>query len=407
MRTHSSTTAPKAGVNSLMRPFKFEVPQGQLDDLHRRLVMTRWPEKETTDDQLQGVPLQTIQALVAYWLENYDWRRFESRLNSLPNFITEIDGLDIHFIHVKSKHENAVPVIISHGWPYSVAAMLKIIGPLTDPEAYGGNAADAFDVVIPSLPGYGFSGKPAKTGWGPVQTAAAWIQLMERLGYDNYTAQGGDWGALITELMGQAAPPGLMAIHSNMPCAVPEEIEVAAATGAPVPPGLSAEEIVAYNELSSVFKHLQYAFYMAARPQTLTGLADSPAGLAAFLIDLEAKSLSLIARAFAGEKTSLTRDDILDNVSLYWFTNTAVSSARMYRENTVAFFSPKQVSLPVGVTIYPEELYCAPRSWAEKAYPNLVHYNRASAGGHFPAWEQPEIFVEELRSAFKSLRRQQ
>jgi pimeloyl-ACP methyl ester carboxylesterase len=328
----------------------------------------------------------------------------EARLNALPNFMTEIDGLDIHFIHVRSKHEDALPLIVTHGWPGSIIEQLKIIEPLTDPTAHGGSASDAFHLVIPSMPGYGFSGKPTTTGWEPTRIARAWVELMKRLGYTKFVAQGGDWGALITQQMGALAPPELLGIHTNMPGAIPADVDGAAFTGASAPSGLSAEERQAFEQLTFFYKHVFYAFEMATRPQTLTGLADSPVGLAAFLIDHDVRSLELISRVFAGQTEGLSRDDVLDNITLFWLTNTAVSSARLYWENKLPFFAPKHVAIPVAVSVFPDELYQCPRSWAERAYPKLIHYNKLDKGGHFAAWEQPKFLSEELRAGFRSLR---
>jgi pimeloyl-ACP methyl ester carboxylesterase len=336
---------------------------------------------ETVRDQSQGVQLATIQALARYWETKYDWRKCEAQLKALPQFITEIDGLDIHFIHVRSKHENALPIIVTHGWPGSIIEQLKIIGPLTDPSANGGSAADAFDVVIPSMPGFGFSGKPTEPGWGPDRISRAWVELMRRLGYPRYVATGGDWGVLITDLIGLEAPPELLGIHTNFPGAVPPEIELAAITGNPVTEDLSAEEQREAEKLSFVYKHVYYAFYMASRPQTLTGLVDSPVGLAAFMIDHDGVSYELIARSIAGEPEGLTPDDILDNITLFWLTKTAVSAARIYWENKFAFFSAKGVSVPVAVSVFPDELYQAPRSWAQKAYPTSSTTTRSKRAG--------------------------
>jgi pimeloyl-ACP methyl ester carboxylesterase len=393
-----------ATAQSVLRPFTYRAPQGDLDDLRRRILAARLPEKETVGDFSQGVPLATVQKLAKYWATEYDWRKVEAKLNSYPQFITEIDGLDIHFIQVKSQHANALPLIVSHGWPGSIIEQLKIIEPLTNPTAHGGTAADAFDVVIPSMPGYGFSGKPTSTGWGPERIARAWDVLMKRLGYSQYVAQGGDWGAVIVELMGAAAPEGLLGVHTNMPNVVPPEIDAAAFTGKPVPDGLSADEKRAYEQLSAFYKDVYYAFFMGTRPETLTGLSDSPIGLATFMIDHDRRSLELIARSFDGIREGLSRDDVLDNITLFWLTNTGVSAARLYWENKLAFFVPKGVKVPVAAAAFPDELYTAPRSWAEKAYPKLVHYNKLPKGGHFAAWEQPKFLTEEIRAGFKSLR---
>ena len=388
-----------------IRPFRVEVQQADIDDLRRRIESTRWPEKETVPDQSQGVQQATIQALARYWASDYDFRRFEARLNALPQFVTEIDGLDIHFIHVRSQHENALPLIITHGWPGSVVEMLNVIGPLADPTAYGGNAEDAFDVVVPSIPGYGFSGKPAATGWGPVHIATAWITLMRRLGYTRFVAQGGDWGAQITDVIGAQAPPELLGIHSNMPGTVPLDVAKTLASG-PEPVGLSADESRAWQQLNFLYtKGIGYATEMNLRPQTLYGLADSPAALAAWMLDHDAQSYDDIARAFDGDPVgNLTPDEVLDNITLTWLTNTGVSSGRLYWENTLGFFDVKGVSVPAAVSVFPHELYQAPRSWAEQAYPNLIYFNEVAEGNHFAAWREPEIFTSELRAAFKSLR---
>jgi pimeloyl-ACP methyl ester carboxylesterase len=387
-----------------IRPFDISFPEADLADLRRRIVATRWPDRETVADSSQGVQLETIQALALYWGTSYDWRRCEARLNALPNFLTEIDGLDIHFIHVRSKHEDALPLIVTHGWPGTIVEQRKLIDPLTDPTAHGGDAADAFHLVIPSMPGYGFSGMPETPGWDPQHIARAWITLMRRLGYDRFVAQGGDWGAVITDLIGVEAPPELLGIHTNMPGAVPEDIHVAAWNGAPPPAGLSEDELRAYRRLVFSYQHLAYALMMASRPQSLTALADSPVGLAAFLIDHDPASYELIARVFAGGCEGLSRDDILDNITLFWLTNTAISSARLYAENKLVFLTPKHVTVPVAVSAFPDELYDCPRSWAERAYPNLVYYNRHDKGGHFAAWEQPERLVADLRAGFRRLR---
>ena len=387
------------------RPFKVNVPQSRLSDLRRRIAETQWPEKETVADFTQGVPLVTMRKLAAHWSRDYDWRRCEKALNSLPQFTTEIDGLNIHFIHVRSGHPNALPVIVTHGWPGSVIEQLKIVDPLVNPTAHGAGASQAFDLVIPSLPGYGFSGKPAGTGWDPVRIARAWIVLMKRLGYQRYVAQGGDWGDAVTEQMAVLAPAELLAIHTNMPATVPPDIEKALQAGLAAPPHLSPDEKHAYGQLDFFYRHgLAYAQLMASRPQTLYAMADSPIGLAAWMLDHDARSLALIARVFDGAPEGLKREDILDNITLYWLTNTSVSSARLYWENKLAFFAPKRISIPVAVSVFPDELYAAPRSWAETAFPRLIHFNRLEKGGHFAAWEQPELFVRELRTAFGSLR---
>ena len=400
--TQSSATQ-QASDNTAIRPFEVNFSEAELTELRRRINATRWPERETVSDSSQGVQLDTIQKLARYWATDYDWQKCEARLKALPHFITEIEGLDIHFIHVRSKHEIALPLIVTHGWPGSVIEQLKIIEPLTDPTAHGGNESDAFHLVIPSMPGYGFSGKPDSPGWDPVRIARAWDVLMKRLGYTQYVAQGGDWGALIVDMMGVAAPEGLLGIHTNMPGAVPPEITKA--LGGPAPSGLAADEKHAFDRLDFFFKlDVAYALEMGTRPQTLYGIADSPVGLAAWIIDHDISNYELIARIFDGQSEGLTRDDILDNITFYWLTNTAVSSSRLYWENKFQFFAPKNVTIPVAVSIFPEEIYAAPRSWVEKAYPNLIHFNRLDKGGHFAAWEQPELFNEEIRTAFRSLR---
>jgi pimeloyl-ACP methyl ester carboxylesterase len=393
-----------------VRPFTIHVPQSDLDDLRRRVAATRLPDRQTVTDFSQGVPLATIQKLADYWATDYDWRKVEARLNSYPNFVTEIDGLDIHFIHVRSKHENAMPVIVTHGWPGSVIEQLKIIDPLVDPTAHGGSAADAFDVVVPSMPGYGFSGRPTTPGWGPIHIARAWNVLMKRLGYDRYVAQGGDWGAIIVDTMGVQAPPELIGIHTNMAGVITPDIDKAAGAGAPVPSGLSDEEKHAYEQLKFVYtKGVGYAYQMGLRPQTLYGIADSPIGLAAYLLDHDARSLELIARSFDGQVVGLSRDDVLDNVTLTWLTNTGVSSGRLYWERLAegagfGFFNVKGVTLPVAVSAFPDDLFQTPRSWAEKAYPNLVYYSKHDKGGHFAAWEQPTLLVADMRAGFRPLR---
>ena len=394
------------GTESAIRPFRVEIPEEAVVDLRRRLAATRWPDKETVSDASQGVQLATMQKLVDYWGTEYDFRRFEARLNALPQFVTEIDGLDIHFIHVKSPHANALPLIITHGWPGSVIEMLNVVSSLTDPTPHGGAAEDAFDVVVPSMPGYGFSGKPTGPGWDPVHIANAWIALMRRLGYTRFVAQGGDWGAQITDVMGAVAPPELLAIHSNMPGTVPPDVAQALTSGGAAPSGLSAEENRAWEQLKFVYtKGIGYATEMALRPQTLYGLADSPTALAAWMLDHDASSYDDIARAFDGDPVGmLTRDEVLDNITLTWMTNTGISSGRLYWENTLGFFDVKGASVPAAVTVFPHELYQAPRSWAEKAYPKLVYFNEVSEGNHFAAWQEPELFTGELRAAFRSLR---
>jgi pimeloyl-ACP methyl ester carboxylesterase len=395
----------KANQNAI-RPFHVNVSEAELAELRRRVNNTKWPERETVADATQGVQLATTQALARYWGTEYDWRKCEARLNALPQFITEIDGLDIHFIHVRSKHENALPLIVTHGWPGSIIEQLKIIDPLTNPTAHGGSASDAFDVVIPSLPGYGYSGKPTTTGWGPDRIARAWVALMKRLGYTEFVAQGGDWGAVIVDTMGVQAAPALLGIHTNMPGIFPGEIDAAAFSGAPAPAGLSADEKLAYERLQFVYqKGIAYGFQMGLRPQTLYGIADSPIGLAAYFLDHDARSYELISRVFAGGTEGLTRDDILDNITIAWLTNTALSGARLYWEYWgKGYFNAKGVSIPVAVSVFPDELYPAPRSWAEKAYPKLIHYNRLPKGGHFAAFEQPEFLSAEIRAGFRSLR---
>ncbi len=396
-----SNAAPSGEI----RPFRVHFPEEALVDLRRRVSATKWPSQEIVKDATQGVQLATMQKLARYWATDYDWRKIESKLNSLPQFITEIDGLDIHFIHVRSKHENALPMIVTHGWPGSIIEQLKILDPLTNPTAHGASASDAFHLVIPSLPGYGFSGKPTTAGWDPIRIARTWGVLMQRLGYTRYVAQGGDWGNAVTEQLALQQPAGLVAIHTNMPATVPADIDKLAFANAAAPSGLSVDEKHAYDQLSHFYKTgLAYAQEMGARPQTLYGIEDSPIGLAAWMIDHDERSYALIARVFDGKAEGLTREDIVDNITLYWLTNTGVSSARLYWESKLAFFAPKGITLPVAVSAYPDELYQAPRSWAEKAYPKLIHYNKLDKGGHFAAWEQPASFSGEMRAAFKSLR---
>src|SRR5256885_10084728 len=403
-----STTevAKKTGrENTAVRPFRVGFSDAELNELRRRIKATRWPERETVTDYSQGVRLALMQALAQHWATDYDWRKCETRLNALPQFITEIDGLDIHFIHVRSRHEDALPLLVAHGWPGSTIEQLKIIDPLTNPTAHGASAVDAFHLVIPSMPGYGFSGKPTTTGWGPDHIARAWAELMRRLGYDRYVAQGGDWGGQIVDLMGVQAPRGLLGIHTNFPGAVRPDVAAAVQSGGPAPSGLDDEGTRLYEKLRDFWAtDVAYALELATHPQTLYGIADSPVGLAAWMLDHDATSLALIARVFDGQAEGLTRDDILDNITHYWLTNTGISSGRLYRENKFGFFDPKGVAIPVAVSVFPDELYQVPRSWAEQAYPNLIHYNKLDKGGHFAAWEQPELFVNEVRDGLRSLR---
>jgi pimeloyl-ACP methyl ester carboxylesterase len=404
--TATQRAIDQASDKTAIRPFHVNVPETELTELRRRINATKWPERETVTDATQGVQLATMQALARYWASEYDWRKVEARLNAYAQFITEIDGLDIHFLHIRSKYENALPIIVTHGWPGSVVEQLKIIDPLTNPTEHDGSASDAFHVVIPSMPGYGYSGKPAAAGWGPERIARAWDVLMKRLGYTRYVAQGGDWGAVVVDLMGVQAPSGLVGIHTNMPGIFPADIDAAAFSGKPVPSGLSADEKVAYERLQFVYqKGIAYGFQMGLRPQTLYGIADSPIGLAAYFLDHDARSYELIARVFEGQAEGLTRDDILDNITITWLTNTALSGARLYWEYFgKGYFNAKGVSIPVAVSVFPDELYPAPRSWAERAYPKLIHFNKLPKGGHFAAWEQPKLFSEEVRAGFRSLR---
>ncbi|HEX2543682.1 MAG TPA: epoxide hydrolase [Ramlibacter sp.] len=406
----SAAAVPPALGGAAIRPFAVNMPQARLDDLRRRILATQWPEKETVPDSTQGVPLATMRELARHWASDYDWRKAEAALNALPNFVTEIDGLDIHFIHVRSRHANALPIVINHGWPGSVLEQIKLIEPLVNPTAHGGRASDAFHVVIPSMPGYGFSGKPTGTGWGPERMGQAWHALMQRLGYGGYVAQGGDWGAFVVDQMGLQAPRGLLAIHTNMPATVPADIDKLLQIGAPAPAGLSPDERKAYAQLERTFKQVDYARLMASRPQTLYGIADSPVGLAAWLLDHnDAHGQPAAAVASALERGSsasgeLTRTEILDNITLYWLTNTGVSASRLYWEYKGGFFNAKGVGIPVAVTVFPGEQYEAPRSWTERAYPRLAYYNQAPRGGHFAAWEEPQLFASELRAAFRTFR---
>ena len=404
--TQTTATRPSnqaAGKNAI-RPFRVNFSDTELADMRRRINATKWPEQEPVADASQGVQLATIQKLARYWGTEYDWRPCEARLNALPNFITEIDGLDIHFIHVRSKHENALPIIVTHGWPGSVVEQLKLVDPLTNPTAHGGSASDAFHVVIPSMAGYGFSGKPTTTGWDTTRMARAWTVLMKRLGYTRYVAQGGDWGAFITEQMGVLASPELLGIHINLPSAVPAEIFKALQSGSP-PPNLSADEKSAFERLAFLFAHgLPIFSMMANHPQALYAIADSPVGLAAWFLEHDLRSYELIARAFDGQREGLSRDDVLDNLTLTWLTNTAISSSRLYRENKLPFFVPMGVTMPVAVSAFPDEVFQCPRNWAEQAYPKLIHYNKLDKGGHFAAWEQPALLTAEVRAGFRSLR---
>ncbi len=399
-----------AAEGDAIRPFHISFPEEALVDLRRRIAATRWPERETVTDQSQGVQFATIQKLARYWQTDYDWRKIEAKLNALPQFVTEIDGLDTHFIHVRSKHENALPLIVTHGWPGSIIEQLKIVDPLTNPTAHGASASDAFHLVIPSLPGHGFSGKPTAPGWTPVSIARAWATLMQRLGYTRYVAQGGDWGNAVSEVMALQQPPGLLGIHTNMAATVPADVSKALSVGGPQPAGLSADEKHAWDQLDDFYKRgLAYAQEMSNRPQTLYGIADSPVGLAAWMLDHDIRSYGMISRVFDGKTEGLTRDDVLDNVTLYWLANTAISSARLYWDTAQistggGFFDVRGVTIPVAVSAFPDEIYAAPRSWAERAYPKLIYYNKLDKGGHFAAWEQPELFNAEMRAAFKSLR---
>src|SRR5579872_559122 len=406
----SSTVAQTMASSdtTAIRPFPhLNVPESELDDLRRRIKATRWPTKELVADDSQGVQLATTRALANYWADGYDWRKIEARLNATPQFVTKIDGVDIHFIHVRSKHDDALPLVITHGWPGSIIEQMKVIGPLTDPTAHGASAADAFHLVIPSIPGYGYSAEPKALGWDPVRVARAWVALMQRLGYDRFVAQGGDWGAAVTQQLAIIAPDHVMAIHSNMPGTVPDDTLAKAIANAPPPAGLSDDELYAYRQLADFYTHhLGYAVEMANRPQTLYGLLDSPIGLAAWILDHDKDSYEMIAPAFAGNPGGLSRDDVLDNITMYWLTKTGISSARLYWENKLGFFNVQGVKIPTGVSAFPHEIYTAPQSWSEKAYPKLVFYKKHDVGGHFAAWEQPQLFSEDVRASFHSLRKQ-
>jgi pimeloyl-ACP methyl ester carboxylesterase len=407
-----TATVDKPAAETAVRPFTIEIPEADLEDLRSRIAATRWPEKETVDDQSQGVPLATMQAVARYWHDKYDWRKCEERLNAVPQFVTEIDGLDIHFVHVRSQHENALPLIVCHGWPGSFIEQLKIVDRLTDPTAHGGSASDAFHVVIPNMPGYGFSGKPAASGWDPARIGRAWVALMKRLGYTRFVAAGGDWGGVVVDVMAggrdepsapEPAPPELLGIHTNFAGVVPPAIDRGAQVGSPIPAGLSDDERHTAEQLGDLYPYA-IGLMMGLRPQTLYGLTDSPVFLAAFILDHDPASQQMITRAFAGQQEGLSRDDVLDNITLFWLTRTGVSASRLYWESKFSYVAAKNVTVPVAVSVFPDEIYQAPRSWAEQAYPNLIYYNRVERGGHFAAWEQPELYASELRAGFRSLR---
>jgi len=407
MASATQERSAQATDKTAIRPFRVSVPEAELTELRRRIKATRWPERETVADGSQGVQLAFMQALARYWATDYNWRTCEAKLNAFPQFITEIDGLDVHFIHARSKHENALPLVVTHGWPGSPIEQLKIIEPLTNPTAHGGNESDAFHLVIPSMPGYGFSGKPTSPGWDPAHMARAWVTLMKRLGYNRFAAQGGDWGGFVTNVMAEQAPPELIGIHVNFSGAAPSDVAKALQSGAPAPAGLSPEEKRAYEQMAFLYRHVPTQLMMAAHPQTLYGLADSPVALAAWMIDHDVASYGHIVNLFVDGTPygDLTRDDILDNITLSWLTNTGVSSARLYVEYKGAFFTDYNISVPAAVSVFPEEVYQAPRSWTERSYKNLIHFNALNKGGHFAAWEQPELFSEEVRAGFRSLRR--
>jgi pimeloyl-ACP methyl ester carboxylesterase len=407
-----AATVERTAGKPAIRPFTIEIPEADLEDLRARIVATRWPEKEPVDDLSQGVPLATLQTISRYWHDEYDWRKCEARLNAVPQFVTEIDGLDIHFVHVRSKHEDALPLVVCHGWPGSFIEQMKIVDLLTDPTAHGGSAADAFHVVIPNMPGYGFSGKPTTTGWDPARIGRAWVTLMKRLGYGQFVAAGGDWGGVVVDVMAggrdapsapEPAPPELLGIHTNFPGVVPPEIDQAAQIGSPQPSDLSDDERRVTEQLDALYPYA-IGLMMALRPQTLYGLTDSPVFLAAFMLDHDPASLEMITRAFDGQQEGLTRDDVLDNITLFWLTKTGVSASRLYGESKFSYVAVKNVSVPVAVSVFPDEVFHAPQTWTEQAYPNLIHYNELDRGGHFAAWEQPELYASELRAGFRSLR---
>jgi pimeloyl-ACP methyl ester carboxylesterase len=407
-----AATVDRTADKTAIRPFTIEIAEADLEDLRARIAATRWPEKEPVDDLSQGVPLATLETIARYWHDEYDWRKCEARLNAVPQFVTEIDGLDIHFVHVRSKHEDALPLVVCHGWPGSFIEQMKIVDLLTDPTAHGGSASDAFHVVIPNMPGYGFSGKPTTTGWDPARIGRAWVTLMKRLGYAQFVAAGGDWGGVVVDVMAggrdapsapEPAPPELLGIHTNFPGVVPPAIDQAAQIGSPQPSDLSDDERRVTEQLDALYPYA-IGLMMALRPQTLCGLTDSPLFLAAFMLDHDPASLEMITRAFDGQQEGLTRDDVLDNITLFWLTKTGVSASRLYGESKFSYVAVKNVSVPVAVSVFPDEVFHAPQTWTEQAYPNLIHYNELDRGGHFAAWEQPELYASELRDGFRTLR---